>query len=135
MLYTHNPNLSLQFRRKRWLQFDTSEIYEEYDPSYQGTNRTDVEGLQQVEDKAVTVKSDGLATDNTRYILTRYERILRVEKVEYTIKIPKNIRNKRAYAEEKVSENKYIVCKVADIPFSEMLEEETHRLRKVKSKR
>ncbi len=72
---------------------------------------------------------------SAKYILTRYERILRVEKVEYTIEIPENIKRKRAFAERKWADGDYIDCKVVDIPFSEMLEEEVDSLRRMKSKK
>ena len=72
--------------------------------------------------------------ENLKYILTKYERILRVEKVEYTVDIPLNIKNKRAYAAEQLLNSNYVDYKVVDIPFSELLEERTHGLRRVKSK-
>jgi len=62
------------------------------------------------------------------YVLTRFERLLRVEKVEYTVEIPENIKNKRKYAEGQVLENNYTDCKVVDIPLSEMLEEKVYSL-------
>jgi len=70
---------------------------------------------------------------SAKYILTKCERILRVEKVEYTVEIPDGIKNKRAYAAEQVFDVNYEDCKVVDIPFSEMLEEEIRSLRKLKS--
>lgn len=73
--------------------------------------------------------------NSAKYTLTKYERILRVEKVEYTIEIPKNAKNKLAYAIEQLQDSNYIDCKVVDIPISKMLEEEIQSLRRVKSKR
>jgi len=58
--------------------------------------------------------------------------MLRVEKVEYTVEIPKNVRKKLAYAEEQLLEGNYIASTVVDIPVSKMLEEEIHSLRKAK---
>lgn len=72
---------------------------------------------------------------SAKYILTKYERILRVEEVEYTIEIPGNTKNKTAYAEKKVTDGDYIDCKVVDIPVSKMLDEEVHSFRRVKSKK
>lgn len=68
-----------------------------------------------------------------KYILTKYERILRVEKVEYIVEIPERIKNKLAYASKQVLESNYIDYKIVDIPFSEMLEEEIDGLLSVKS--
>ncbi|MFH0847335.1 MAG: hypothetical protein V1894_04695 [Chloroflexota bacterium] len=68
---------------------------------------------------------------SSNYILTRYERMLRVEKVEYVVEIPDRIKGKRAYAEKHVFDSNYVSCSVVDIPFSEKLEEETEGLRKM----
>jgi len=70
---------------------------------------------------------------NVKYILTKYETIRRTEKVEYTVEIPEDIKNRKSYAVEQIFGSKYTDCKVVDIPFSEMLEEEIHSFRKVKS--
>ena len=70
---------------------------------------------------------------SVKYILTKYERILRVEKVEYTVEIPGDTKDKVAYATEQVLDNTYTDCKVVDIPVSKMLDEEIHSLRRVKS--
>jgi len=70
---------------------------------------------------------------SVKYILTKYERILRVEKVEYTVEIPEDTKNKMAYADEQVLDSNYTDCKVVDIPVSKMLDEEIHGLRRVKS--
>ena len=70
---------------------------------------------------------------SAKYVLTKYERILRVERVEYTVEIPEDIKNRKAYAVEQIFGSKYTDCKVVGIPFSEMLEEEIHSFRKVKN--
>jgi hypothetical protein len=70
---------------------------------------------------------------SVKYILTKYERILRVEKVEYMVEIPEDTKDKVAYAGEQVLDSNYTDCRVVDIPFSEMLDEEIHGLRRVKS--
>jgi len=67
-----------------------------------------------------------------KYILTKYETIRRTEKVQYTVEIPENIRNKTIYADEQVLDNNYTDCKVVDIVDSEMLDEEIHSLRRIK---
>jgi hypothetical protein len=69
---------------------------------------------------------------SVKYILTRYETIRRTEKVKYAVEIPENIRNKTVYANEQVLDNNYVDCKVVDIVDSEMLDEETRSLRRVK---
>ena len=70
-----------------------------------------------------------------KYVLTKYERILRLEKVEYVVEIPENIRNKLAYAGEQVMDSNYTDCEVVDMPVSKMLDEEIHSLRRVKHKK
>ena len=60
----------------------------------------------------------------TKYILTKYETIRRIEKVEYEIEIPEEIKNKMEYADEQVLENNYNNYKIVDIVDSEMLNEE-----------
>jgi len=67
---------------------------------------------------------------SAKYILTKFERVLRVEKVEYTVAIPDNIKDKKGYATEQLLEGNYTDCKVVDIPLSKMLDEEVHSLRK-----
>ena len=62
--------------------------------------------------------------ETTRYILTRNETVRRVEKIEYTIKIPENVKNKQAYAEKQLKDNNYVSCKVVDVIDSEMLDDE-----------
>ncbi len=69
---------------------------------------------------------------NAKYILTKFERVLRVEKVEYTVEIPDDIRDKRGYATAQLLECNYMDCKVVDIPLSKMLDEEFHSLRKAR---
>ncbi len=69
---------------------------------------------------------------SVKYILTKYETIRRTEKVEYTVEIPENIRNKTAYADEQVLDNNYADYKVVDIVDSELLDEETRNLRRSK---
>lgn len=68
---------------------------------------------------------------STKYILTRYETIRRTEKVEYTVDIPENIKNKTVYADEQVLYNNYKDYKVVDIVDSEKLDEEIRNLRRV----
>jgi len=70
--------------------------------------------------------------NNIKYILTKYETVRRIEKVEYIVEIPKNIRNKKEYADEQVFDNNYVDYKVVDIIDSERLDEEIHSLRIVK---
>ncbi len=67
-----------------------------------------------------------------KYILTKYETIRRTEKVEYAVDIPENIKNKTVYANEQVLDNNYVDYKVVDIVDSEMLDEETRSLRRVR---
>ena len=69
---------------------------------------------------------------SVKYILTKYETIRRTEKVEYAVEIPENIRNKTVYANEQVLDNNYVDYKVVDIVDSEMLDEETRSLRRVR---
>ncbi len=69
---------------------------------------------------------------SVKYVLTKYETIRRTEKVEYAVAIPENIRNKTVYANEQVLDNNYVDYKVVDIVDSEMLDEETRSLRRVK---
>ena len=69
---------------------------------------------------------------SVKYILTKYETIRRTEKVEYAVEIPENIRNKTAYANEQVLDNNYVDYKVVVMVDSEMLDEETRSLRRVK---
>lgn len=71
----------------------------------------------------------------TRYVLTKYERMLRLEKVEYVVEIPDNVRNKLIYADKQIMDSNYTDCKVVDIPVSKMLDEEIHGLRRVKHKK
>jgi hypothetical protein len=69
---------------------------------------------------------------SVKYILTKYETMRRTEKVEYAVEIPENIKNKKVYADEQVLYNNYVDYKVVDIVDSEMLDEETRSLRRVK---
>lgn len=69
---------------------------------------------------------------SVKYILTKYETIRRTEKVEYAVEIPENVRKKTVYANEQVLDNNYVDYKVVDIVDSEMLDEETRSLRRVK---
>jgi translation initiation factor RLI1 len=66
----------------------------------------------------------------SKYILTKYEKMLRVEKVEYTVEIPGHIKNKLAYAVKKIEDSDYVDYIIADIPHSKMLEEEIDSLRR-----
>ena len=70
--------------------------------------------------------------NSTKYILTKYETIRRTEKVEYTVEIPENIKNKTGYADELVLFNNYKDYKVVDIVDSEKLDEEIRNLRRVR---
>jgi len=72
---------------------------------------------------------------SAKYILTKFERVLRVEKVEYTVAIPDRIKDKRGYAMEQLLEGNYTDCKVVDIPLSKMLDEEVHSLRRTRDKK
>ena len=67
---------------------------------------------------------------SVKYILTKYETIRRTEKVEYAVKIPENVKNKKVYAVERVIDNNYVDYKVVDIVDSEILDEEIRNLRK-----
>ena len=69
---------------------------------------------------------------NVKYILTKYETIRRTEKVEYTVEIPENTKNKREYANEQVVDNNYTAQRVVDIVDSEWLDDEIRSLRRVK---
>jgi len=69
---------------------------------------------------------------SVKYILTKYETIRRTEKIEYAVEIPENIRNKTVYANEQVLDNNYVDYKVVGIVDSEILDEETRSLRRVK---
>lgn len=64
-----------------------------------------------------------------KYTLTKYETIRRTEKVEYSVDIPENIKNKEKYANNQIAENKYKRCEVIDIVDSEILDEENVGLR------
>ncbi|MBI4721978.1 MAG: hypothetical protein HY769_03100 [Candidatus Stahlbacteria bacterium] len=46
------------------------------------------------------------------------------------IKIPANVRNKKAYAEKQLEDNNYVSCKVVDIVDSEILDDEVIDSRK-----
>jgi len=59
-----------------------------------------------------------------RYVLTKLETIRRTEKVEYTLEIPRRIKNKEAYAENQITEAEYKKYKVVDIVDSEFLDDE-----------
>ena len=61
---------------------------------------------------------------NTVYVLIKHETIRRTEKVKYTVRIPKNVKNKMLYAEKQVNTCNYMSCKLADIVDSEMLDTE-----------
>ena len=64
-----------------------------------------------------------------KHILTKYETIRRTEKIEYSINIPKNIKNKERYANNQVMENKYKRYKVVDVVGSEILDDEIINLK------
>lgn len=67
-----------------------------------------------------------------KYILTKHETIKRIEKVEYSVDIPRNIKNKERYAKNQIVENKYEKYKVVDIVDSETLDDEIVGLRATK---
>lgn len=64
-----------------------------------------------------------------KYILTKNEIIRRTEKIEYSVDIPENIKNKEKYANSLIFENKYKNHKVIDVIDSEILDEEIVSLR------
>lgn len=68
----------------------------------------------------------------SKYILTKYETIRRVERVEYEVEIPEMIKDKTMYADKQVLENNYTDCRVADILDGEILDEEIKSLRKIR---
>lgn len=59
-----------------------------------------------------------------KYILTKYETVKRIEKIEYSVDIPLNIKNKERYANNQIIENKYQKHKVVDVVDSEILDDE-----------
>jgi len=63
------------------------------------------------------------------HILTKYETVKRTEKIEYSIDIPKNIKDKEKYANNQVAENEYKKCKIVDIIDSEILDDKVISLR------
>lgn len=66
-----------------------------------------------------------------KYILTKYETVKRVEKVEYKVEIPVGIKNKIEYANKKVLGNDYVGYKIIDICDSEILDDEVEGLKKL----
>jgi|GEM_PF-1651079 len=69
----------------------------------------------------------------TKYMLTKYETIRRVEKVEYIIEIPSHVKNREKYAIDQVTRGDYKSYKVADVVDSEMLDDEFIGLKKAKA--
>lgn len=65
-----------------------------------------------------------------KYILTKHETIRRIEKVEYVIEVPKNIKNKEPYVLRQMEKGNYTDYSVTDILDSEMLDEEIVDVRK-----
>ena len=59
-----------------------------------------------------------------KYFLTKYETITRTEKVQYEIEIPKNIKDKKRYADNQIQENNYQSHKMLDVVNSELIDEE-----------
>jgi hypothetical protein len=70
--------------------------------------------------------------NKTKYILTKHERMLRIEEVEYVVEIPETVKNKLAYADRLVMDGDCLEYKVVDIPMSERLDEEAIGLREAK---
>lgn len=64
-----------------------------------------------------------------KYILIKDETIRRIERVQYVVEIPKNIKKKTEYADERVKDNKYKSYKVLNIIDSELLDEEVVNLK------
>jgi len=67
-----------------------------------------------------------------KYTLIKDETIRRIERVQYVVEIPKNIKNKIEYADEQVRGNNYKSYKMIDIVDSELLDDEVVNL-KIKS--
>ncbi len=68
-----------------------------------------------------------------KYILTKYETVRRTEKIEYTVEIPENIKNKTVYANKQVLDNNYTNYEVVDIVDSESLDEEIRSFRRAEN--
>jgi len=65
-----------------------------------------------------------------RYILIRHETITKTEEVQYEIDIPVNIRSKKEYAEEQITEGNYSDSKVVNVLDSQMVDENNLSFRK-----
>lgn len=65
-----------------------------------------------------------------KYILIKDETIRRIERMQYEVDVPKNIKNKIEYADNQIKENNYNSCKMLDIVDSELLDEEVVDLKK-----
>ena len=64
-----------------------------------------------------------------KYILTKHETIRRTEKIQYEIEIPKNIQDKKGYANNQVEENNYKSYKRLGIVDSELINDEIANLK------
>ena len=71
-----------------------------------------------------------MITKSPKYILTKYETVRKIERVEYEIEIPKKIKNKTEYANDQILKNNYTNYKDEDIADSERLDEEVVSLKK-----
>lgn len=67
----------------------------------------------------------------SKYVLTKYETVRRVEKVEYEVEIPRVVKNKIVYADKKILQNDYLSYKIVDICESEMLDEEVKSFKRI----
>lgn len=65
-----------------------------------------------------------------KYILIKDETIRRIERMQYEVEVPKNIKNKIEYADNQIKENNYKSCKMLDIVDSELLDDEVVDLKK-----
>jgi len=68
-----------------------------------------------------------------KYILIKNETIRRTETIEYSVDIPKNIKDKEEYANNQIIENKYKKYKIVDIIAGEILDEEIVSLKAANS--
>ncbi len=64
-----------------------------------------------------------------KYLLTKHETIRRTEKIQYEIEIPKNIKDKKRYANNQIEENNYQSYKLLDIVDSKLLDDEILNLK------
>ena len=64
-----------------------------------------------------------------KYLLTKHETIRRTEKIQYEIEIPKNIKDKKRYANNQIEENNNQSYKLLDIVDSKLLDDEILNLK------